>query len=1243
MRKIYLLFIFIFLCNLSYTQIHVTITNPLADTIICQGTSINFISNVTGGIGIINYKWLIDTTTVGNISNYIYTATYISTSNYNDTIRVIVTNGNGIEKDTAQIIVTIKPRPIITVNTPSSTICNGQCTDLTASGSSTSYTWMPGNLSGATVNVCPNDTTTYIVTGWLIGCVSNSNITIIVKPTPITPTASTPINYCKNDVSAPVTAMGTNLQWYSTSTGGTGSTIPPTPSTSIVTTLYYYVSQKNTYGCESARKQIDVTVNPLPTPGFTIPANTPQCSGSIVTYTNTSSNSTSFLWKFDDGQTGNSTNTNPNINHVFDVVGKDTIAYTTWLVATSQYGCKDSISHLISVKKRPDASLKSDGTGGFVNSPPIGTPTVLKKCALNPPTHILTLSNLSTTAATNVNYNIIYGQNDIYNNAVFDNGSHTYLSAGSYNLINTVKGGNGCQSTRQYEVYIGTNPGGSIVTPSNTALSFCAPHSFDFPLSNNVFNNTPGTQYQFLFNDGTPTVTYDQSELLNLPFYLSNGILYYPHSFNSGSCNAPNTHNVQQYSNSFYIKLNISNACANTPSTAQPIVLENKPITNFTISQSPYCVSSNITLTDSTFGACSIYYDNGNYVSYQGSINRLWEITPNTYSITNGSLTSTPLVVKFNNPGNYSIKYSSNGNTCGDSTVVKNICIDSIPVPLFSINKSIFCLTDTVKFTNSTDTTKYCSIPTYTWNISCTNNSCDGSNCNSGYSFLNGTSVNSKNPIIKFTQSGIFSISLTVKNSCTPQTSAPKLITVKNKPTITYTVPASVCANSTICPSTVTVTNCYGVNASTYNWTSSNGIFTSPTTLNPGCVAATSGSSQTITLDATNECGTNSLTKSVTINPLPTVTQINNIEVCPGATISIGNFSSSPTGATYTWTNSNTNIGKPANGIGNITSWTAPANNTALNIVGTITVIPTLSSCIGSSMSFTVTIKPKPVTNSISNLYYCPESIIPTQTFTSTPIGATYTWTNSYTAIGIGSNGSINIPSWTAPNNIGISNISGNISVIPTLNGCIGSAMVYSINIYPKPTVNVINNISVCPGDNINIGAFASIPTGATFTWTNNNTNIGLGSNGNGNIGSWIASTNNTGANIVATITVIPTLNGCIGTSRTFTITVKPKPVLDTISSQTICSGQSSTTVTLNSNVAGATYNWISSVNGSITPNPGSGNTNSINGKVFTNNNGTASIITYNITPTANLCAGNVGSFTIIVNPAPYITTQPQS
>ncbi|MBK8496926.1 MAG: hypothetical protein IPL50_19440 [Chitinophagaceae bacterium] len=78
---------------------------------------------------------------------------------------------------------------------------------------------------------------------------------------------------------------------------------------------------------------------------------------------------------------------------------------------------------------------------------------------------------------------------------------------------------------------------------------------------------------------------------------------------------------------------------------------------------------------------------------------------------------------------------------------------------------------------------------------------------------------------------------------------------------------------------------------------------------------------------------------TITVDPSPSVNPVSNQTVCAGAPTAPVNFTGTPPGATYSWTNNTTSIGLAASGTGNIASFIAQ-NNTALPVTATITVTP---------------------------------------------------------------------------------------------------------------------------------------------------------------------------------------------------------------------------------------------------------------------------------------------------------------
>lgn len=86
---------------------------------------------------------------------------------------------------------------------------------------------------------------------------------IIVSPAVPLPIINTPSDYCQNGSAVPLVANalpGATLNWYGTNvTGGIASATAPTPLTTNIGSVTYYVSQ-SIGGCESSRVPIVVTV-----------------------------------------------------------------------------------------------------------------------------------------------------------------------------------------------------------------------------------------------------------------------------------------------------------------------------------------------------------------------------------------------------------------------------------------------------------------------------------------------------------------------------------------------------------------------------------------------------------------------------------------------------------------------------------------------------------------------------------------------------------------------------------------------------------------------------------------------------------------------------------------------------------------------------------------------------------------------------------------------------------------------
>ena len=149
---------------------------------------------------------------------------------------------------------------------------------------------------------------------------TTSQVTITATPIPPAPVVVSPLNYCQFDVAGVLSATGTNLLWYTNSTGGVGSPIAPTPSTTLSGTTNYYVSQ-TINGCEGPRTFIAVIVATFPVASFYAPL-TSSIENPVIHFTDESVGATSWSWNFGDFSSGaNNTSTSQNPTHAYGAVG----------------------------------------------------------------------------------------------------------------------------------------------------------------------------------------------------------------------------------------------------------------------------------------------------------------------------------------------------------------------------------------------------------------------------------------------------------------------------------------------------------------------------------------------------------------------------------------------------------------------------------------------------------------------------------------------------------------------------------------------------------------------------------------------------------------------------------------------------------------------------------------------------------------------------------------------------------
>lgn len=585
--------------------------------------------------------------------------------------------------------------------------------------------------------------------------------------------------------------------------------------------------------------------------------------------------------------------------------------------------------------------------------------------------------------------------------------------------------------------------------------------------------------------------------------------------------------------------------------------------------------------------------------------------------------------------------YSNNNVTCVGSNATYNFTVNPVPLVASLPNQQV-CSGSQVNLNFSSPNNIQGVV--YNWTNSNTSIGLGASN-SGNISFTSNNSTNgpiSGSIIVtpSFTNAGI---------SC-PGIPDTVVVTVLPTPVATALTPQILCSGS----------NSTAINFSSnqigtqFNWTNTNpniGLLASGAGDIPSFQASNLGTSSISgTLSVLPSLTTNGqacvgapVSTQITIQPNPVINIPTAGHYCHGSSVNYAFTSNIANNVSYTWTNTNPNIGLNAAGNGSVV-FTAQ-NTTTAPLVGTVTVTPTFTSngisCAGSPQSFTIEVIPNPGVNPVNNLTMCTGDQSSAISFSSPVANTTFNWTNANSAIGLASSGQTTVPVFIATNASTSAPLTSQVSVVAsvTVNNttCSGSPMVFNITVNPNSMVNAVNNITLCTGVTTSQIAFSG--TGTGYTWLNNNTSIGLNSSGTGNIAPFVV-TNSTTSPISGSVTVTSVYTGggisCNGSTTTFNITVNPTPSVTAPSNVVLCNGSVSTAISLNG--TGTGYNWTNSTPGIGLNATGSGNIPS-----FTAINNTANpiIATINITPVYlnnNVsCPGSVQTFTITVNPAPQV------
>lgn len=280
------------------------------------------------------------------------------------------------------------------------------------------------------------------------------------------------------------------------------------------------------------------------------------CSPTTVAFTNTSTNANSYQWNFDNGLQS----VVPNPTSYFTNNSGDPIEFNIRLVASSSYGCMDTISRPLLINPTPIAEF---------------VPNTVAGCSP------LTIDFLNTS----VNADIVswsYGDGQTSNNTDTTH-SHTFYNSGTsavdFSVVLVTSSDEGCSS--QHSVTIQVYP--DVVAAFNDPGEHCSPANITF-----INNSINGNGYSWDFGNGV------QSAMQNPTAYFLN---------NSDTAQVLN------------IQLYVSSPFGCSASAQHDLIVHPLPVVDFTMSESAACFPAPIEFTNNSSIATTFHWNYGDGTS----------------------------------------------------------------------------------------------------------------------------------------------------------------------------------------------------------------------------------------------------------------------------------------------------------------------------------------------------------------------------------------------------------------------------------------------------------------------------------------------------------------------------------------------------------------------------------------------------------------------------------------------------
>jgi len=221
------------------------------------------------------------------------------------------------------------------------------------------YNWMPGNLTGQTINVpTPADGTVYTCTMSTFSNQGNCSVdvTVTVQPTVVTanfPTGAACINNGLLFLDSSTVNLGNITNWnWDFGDGATSTNQFPSHAYAAGGTFTAQLIATSNAGCSDTITQ-DITIFDLPNVSFN---HSSVCSNDTTHFVNTSTDVFPLTYEWDFGDATTDTITSP--DHLYGASNN----YTVTLTATSSFGCENSTTQITDVFPLPIVNAGPDTT-----------------------------------------------------------------------------------------------------------------------------------------------------------------------------------------------------------------------------------------------------------------------------------------------------------------------------------------------------------------------------------------------------------------------------------------------------------------------------------------------------------------------------------------------------------------------------------------------------------------------------------------------------------------------------------------------------------------------------------------------------------------------------------------------------------------------------------------------------------------------------------------------------------------